>query len=202
METGTNEPTMQQASQVGKALADAAMLGISCLVSYFLITGILGRAYFLSRDDELLGGMWAVAATIFVYRQSYLQSVNAALSRVAATSISFALCLVYLLMFRFSPWGLAALVAIGTIIMTVLGRSEDVITTGITTTVVMIVAGISPQHAWKNPILRLIDTGVGIVVGIAAARIVLTFTVRDTKNSVSDNLKQGPGDITHDHRAN
>jgi multisubunit Na+/H+ antiporter MnhB subunit len=50
------------------------------------------------------------------------------------------------------------------------------ITTGITTAVVMVVAGISPQHAWKQPILRLVDTVVGIGVGMVAARISLIIT--------------------------
>ena len=48
-------------------------------------------------------------------------------------------------------------------------RSEDVITAAITTTVVMVVAGIAPQHAWIRPILRLLDTNIGMAVGIAAA---------------------------------
>jgi hypothetical protein len=33
-----------------------------------LITHILANTYSISRDDDLLGGMWAVVATIFVYR--------------------------------------------------------------------------------------------------------------------------------------
>jgi Fusaric acid resistance protein-like len=168
---GRDNVSTSQSPHIGQAVTDGAVLGISCFVSYLLITRILGRAYFLSRDDELLGGMWAVASTVFVYRQSYQQSVNAALSRVSATFVSFALCLLYLLIFPFHPWGMAALIGIGAVVMTLLDRSEDIITTGITTTVVMVVAGISPQHAWKNPILRLIDTGVGIVIGIAAAWI-------------------------------
>jgi hypothetical protein len=31
----------------------------------------------VSRDDDLLGGMWAVVATLFVYRDSYEESVGA-----------------------------------------------------------------------------------------------------------------------------
>lgn len=170
MERRDNEPT-SQSPRIGETLSDGVVLGVSCFVSYFLITRILGRAYFLSRDDELLGGMWAVAATIFVFREGSPQSMSAARSRVTATLMSFALCLLYLLFFPFHPWGMAVLIGIGAIVMTLLGRSEDIITTGITTTVVMVVAGISPQHAWKNPILRLIDTGTGIAVGIAGAWI-------------------------------
>ena len=60
---------------------------------------------------------------------------------------------------------MAALIGIGTIVLTLLGRSEDIITTGITTAVVMVVAAISPRHSWIEPILRLVDTVVGLGLG-------------------------------------
>jgi uncharacterized membrane protein YccC len=161
-----------------QAVGTGCTLAISCFISYAVITHILSRAYFLSRGDDLLGGMWAVAATIFVYRETHQQSVSAALSRMAATLLSFVLCLAYLLIFPFSPWGMAALIGIGAIVLTLLGRSEDIITTGITTAVVMVVAAISPGHAWQQPVLRLIDTAIGIGVGIAAAWISLIIGSR------------------------
>jgi uncharacterized membrane protein YccC len=163
---------------ISQAVGTGCALAISCFISYAVITHILSRAYFLSRGDDLLGGMWAVAATIFVYRETHQQSVSAALSRMAATLLSLILCLIYLLIFPFSPWGMAALIGIGAIVLTLLGRSEDIITTGITTAVVMVVAGISPKHAWQQPILRSIDTAIGIGVGIAAARISLSVGSR------------------------
>jgi hypothetical protein len=95
---------------------------------------------------------------------------------MAATLLSFVFCLVYLLIFPFSALGMAALIGIGAMVLTLLGRPEDIITTGITTAVVMVVTGISPQHAWKQPILSLVDTVVGIGVGIVAARISLIIT--------------------------
>jgi hypothetical protein len=58
-------------------------------------------------------------------------------------------------------------VGIGTAIMMYLGRRDDIVTTGITTVVVMVVAAMSPQDAWHQPILRLADTVVGIAVGVA-----------------------------------
>jgi uncharacterized membrane protein YgaE (UPF0421/DUF939 family) len=115
--------------------------------------------------------MWAVIATVFVYRESYQKSMKAALSRMSATVLSFALCLIYLLIFPFHPMGMAALIGIGTVVLILVDRSEDVITAGITTTAVMVNAGIAPQHAWTQPILRLVDTSIGLGVGIAAARI-------------------------------
>ena len=157
--------------QTGEIVLRGTLLAVSCAISYWLITYILANAYSVSRDDDLLGGMWAVAATIFVYRYSNAESARAALSRMAATSISFVLCLLYLLIFPFHIWGMAALIGIGAIVVTTMGRPDDTITTGITIAVVMVVAALSPQDAWRQPILRLIDTAVGIAVGIAAAWI-------------------------------
>jgi uncharacterized membrane protein YccC len=155
---------------IGWATASGAALAFAALVSYELATRILTSAI-SSRDDQLLGGMWSVVATVFVCRESYKDSVSSALSRIAATSLSFILCLGYLLLFPFSSWGMTILIAIGAVILIIIGRPGEVITTSITTTVVMVVAGISPQRAWRQPILRLFDTLIGIAVGIAAAWI-------------------------------
>ena len=48
--------------------------------------------------------------------------------------------------------------------VTLMGRPGDAVTAGITTTVVMVVAAVSPLHAWQQPILRFADT-----VGSAAS---------------------------------
>jgi uncharacterized membrane protein YgaE (UPF0421/DUF939 family) len=75
--------------------------------------------------------MWAVVATIFVLRGSYEESAKAALLRTSATVLSFALCLVYLLVFPFRVWGMVVLIAIGAIVLDLIGRSEDIITASI-----------------------------------------------------------------------
>jgi uncharacterized membrane protein YccC len=163
--TQRNEMT-RNLGQTDDAVLHAAMLSILCMVSYWLVTQMLPRVFSASRDDDLLGGMWAVVATIFVYRYGYQQSVGAALSRMAATFLSFALCFVYLLFFPFHVCGMAALVGVGAVAMSLLSRPDDIITTGITTAVVMVVAAISPDHAWKQPILRVVDTIAGVAVGV------------------------------------
>jgi uncharacterized membrane protein YccC len=48
------------------------------------------------------------------------------------------------------------------------GRPDDAVTAGITTAVIMVVAAISPQHAWQQPILRLADTVAGTAIGVLA----------------------------------
>jgi len=163
-----------------------AILAISCAISYWLITHILANTYSISRDDDLLGGMRAVVATIFVYRDSHAESVRSALSRMAATSVSFGLCLIYLLVFPFHIWGMAALIGIGAFVVTTMGRPDDTITTGITIAVVMVVAALSPHGAWRQPILRLVDTALGVAVGVAAAWLG-THAMRVTKLFGRDN---------------
>jgi uncharacterized membrane protein YccC len=169
MEKRDGIETRSQLETCSHAVGQGVLLAAASLVSYALITQLLARAYSVSREDDLLGGMWAVIATVFVYRESYQKSMRAALSRMSATVLSFALCLVYLLILPFHPVGMAALIGIGAVILILVDRAEDVITAGITTAVVMVVAGIAPQHAWTQPILRLVDTNIGMAVGIAAA---------------------------------
>ena len=140
-------------------------MAIACLISYSIITYVL--APLVGTPDALLGGMWAAVATVFVFRETRVDSLSAGIARLTATCVSFALCLAYLVVFPFHPVGLAALLGIGTAIMMYLGRRDDIVTTGITTVVVMVVAAMSPQDAWHQPLLRLVDTVVGIAVGVA-----------------------------------
>ena len=172
----TDGTTVRSERHTDQAISHGVLLAVCCLLSYKIIIVLLTVSRFVPRDDELLGGMWAVVATIFVFRRCYEESANAALMRASATLFSFGLCLIYLLIFPFRPWGMVALIAIGAIVLEAIGRSEDVITACITTAVVLVVSGISPEHAWKQPILRLIDTAVGIVVGIAGGWIALQLS--------------------------
>jgi uncharacterized membrane protein YgaE (UPF0421/DUF939 family) len=153
------------------AISHGLILSILCVISYWLIMHLLAHAWSVSHEDDLLGGMWAVAATVFVFRYAYEQTTAAALSRISATSLSFVLCFAYLSVFPFNVWGMAVLIGIGAIVMICIGRRDDVVTTGITTAVVMVVAAMSPEHAWKQPLLRVVDTLVGTGVGILGALI-------------------------------
>jgi uncharacterized membrane protein YgaE (UPF0421/DUF939 family) len=139
-------------------------MGIACLISYWVIT--VGLARLVDKPADFLGGMWAVAATVFVFRDTRSKSLSAGLSRLIATLVSFALCQAYLLIFPFTAAGMAVLLAIGAMVMVLLGRRDDIVTTGITTAVVMVVAAMNPQDALQQPLLRLVDTVVGIAVGV------------------------------------
>jgi uncharacterized membrane protein YgaE (UPF0421/DUF939 family) len=151
------------------AVVECVVLAVACLVTYWVATTLLSRVYSTPRDDDLLGGMWAVIATIFLLRDSFSKSLAAAVSRMAATSVSFVLCLIYLAFLPFHAWALALLVGASALAVMLLGRPGDAVTAGITTAVIMVVAAVSPQHAWQQPILRLVDTVIGVAVGALAA---------------------------------
>jgi uncharacterized membrane protein YgaE (UPF0421/DUF939 family) len=162
-------PVLPPRAEVRAAVADSVVLAVACLISYWLTTRVLSLVYSVSKDDDALGGMWSVIATVFLFRDSYDKSLAAAVSRMAATLVSFALCLAYLAILPFHPWGLAILVGLSVLVTALIGRPEDEITAGITTTVVLVVASLSPHDAWRQPILRLADTAIGVAVGLVAA---------------------------------
>lgn len=140
-------------------------MGVACVIAYAITTFALAGA--TARDDDLLGGMWAAVATAFVFRDTRAHSLSAGASRLIATCVSFALCLLYLFFVPPTAAGILILVPIGTLAMMLLNRRDDIITTAITTIVVMVVAIMTPAHARDQPLLRLIDTVIGIGVGVA-----------------------------------
>src|SRR5262249_62147017 len=97
-------------AEVRMAALDSGLLSVACLLAYWLVTTLLSRVYFLSKADESLGGLWAVIATVFVFRDSYQRSVSAAVTRMSATLVSFALCLAYLAFLPFHAWAMAVLI--------------------------------------------------------------------------------------------
>jgi uncharacterized membrane protein YgaE (UPF0421/DUF939 family) len=139
-------------------------MAVACAISYVLITELLGR--FVDQANTLLGGMWAAVATVFVFRETREGSVSAGVSRLIATCVSFVLCFIYLALISVNAAGIGLVIGLGTIVMMVLRRPDNIVTTGITTTVVLVVAALDPKHALEQPLLRLLDTVVGVAVGV------------------------------------
>jgi len=140
-------------------------MALACLISFSIVTYVLSPL--VDERDVFHGGVWATFATVFVFRNTRVDSLSAGIALLIATCVSFALCLAYLAILSFHPVGLAALLAIGTMTMMYVGRRDDIVATGITTTMVMVVAAIDPQDAWHEPLLRLVDTALGIAIGVA-----------------------------------
>ena len=70
---------------------------------------------------------------------------------MAATFVSFVLCLIYLAFLPFHAWALAVLVGASALAVMLLGRPGDAVTAGITTAVIMVVAAVSPSTRGSNP---------------------------------------------------
>ena len=140
-------------------------MAIACVISYGIMTYALSGL--IDSANDYLGGMWATVATVFVFRDTREGSLSAGVARFTATCVSIALCLLYLSFFPFTPVGMAILLGIGTLVIMMLGWRDEIATTGITTAVVMVVAAMDARHAWLQPLLRLLDTVVGIAVAIA-----------------------------------
>src|SRR5258708_21628879 len=101
----------------------AVALAIACFIAYWVMTDGLSR--FVDKPSDFLGGMWAVVATIFVFRKTRHDSLSAGFARLIATCVSFALCLPYLWIFPSTPLGMAALLAIGPLVTALMDQRAD-----------------------------------------------------------------------------
>ena len=145
----------------------AITMALACLISYWIMTSLLNPV--VARDDDLLGGMWAAVAIAFVFRNTDQATLSAAIARLITTFVSVSLCLIYLWLARPTALGMALVLAAGTLVLVLLHHCDDIITTAITTIVVMVVSILNPTDALSQPLLRLIDTVVGIAVGMACS---------------------------------
>jgi uncharacterized membrane protein YccC len=143
-------------------------LGLSALGCYWFALHVVNPIHEVSATGDTIGALWAAISTVFVYRHSYEESESAALSRIAGTSVSFVLCLIYLLLFPFHLWAIAVLIAIGAFVLAIAGRPQDTMPATLATLVVLVISSIDPHDAWQQPIMRFIDTAVGVAIGLAA----------------------------------
>src|SRR5215813_13068390 len=151
------------------AVRQSVTLALACLASYSLVRYASAHIHSLSHADDLVGGLWAVIATAFVFRTTEDASITAAKTRVVATALSFALCFVYLLFLPSHPWGMALLIAVSTFLLIALGQSGDVGVAAITIGAVMVIAALGPHDPWKQPLIGAVSTAVGIAIGVAAS---------------------------------
>jgi uncharacterized membrane protein YccC len=165
-------------AQTKAAVVASTVLAAGCLGSYWVVDSVRPIVYSASATDNALGGLWAVIATIVVARTGYAESQKAAVGRLLATLVGFALCQLYLAFLPFHLWAFALLLGLSALAAVLLRRPDAAVVAAITTAVVMISARVSPEHAWRLPILRLADTIVGLVVGLAAARLLTWINAR------------------------
>jgi uncharacterized membrane protein YccC len=157
-------------------VAYAIDMAAAAVVTYCLMAFVMPLV--VNRPVDPVGVLWAVISTVFVFRDSRARSLSAGLSRLLATFVSFVLCLIYLALFPANPLAMLVLLTIGTLLMMLLGRRDDIGLTAITTAVILIVAANVSQDAWQQPLLRLIDTIVGVAVGVACKWIASSLFYR------------------------
>jgi uncharacterized membrane protein YccC len=145
-------------------IAYAMDMAIACLVTYWVVAFLIPNL--AGRPSTSVGILWAVISTVFVYKDTRSHSLSAGISRLIATMIGLALCLSYLLLLPITSFGMAVVIFVGTLVTISLERHDEIGLTAITTAVVMIVAASEPQNAWQQPLLRLVDTVVGIAIGV------------------------------------
>jgi uncharacterized membrane protein YccC len=171
------------------ALLGCLIVGVACVVAYWLVTTTEPHIYPRARwSATQVGALWAVISTVFVLRESYDKSTAAVVSRLSSTSVSFVLCLIYLIFLPFHVWALGLLVGASALAVILLGRPGDAVSAGISSAVVMVASRLDPLHAWQQPILRFVDTVVGVVVGIVAAWLAL----RIIRPRLPQGQSQGP----------
>jgi uncharacterized membrane protein YccC len=145
-------------------IAYAISITLVALAAYWLSFVALHNVWHGS--ENILGAMWAAISALFVYRESRGESVMVSWSRFFATGVSFVLCLLYLLVFPPTIVGMAILIGAGTLLLSYWKRNDAITTTAITSTVVIVVSILDPHDAWHQPILRFVDTCIGIAVGL------------------------------------
>src|ERR1700746_2824483 len=112
-------------------IAYAVDMAIACLITYWVVASFLPNL--AGRSSTSVGILWAVISTVFVYKDTRSHSLSAGIARLIATIISLILCLIYLLLFPITSFGMAVLLFVGTLVTILLGRRGEIGLTGITT---------------------------------------------------------------------
>jgi len=146
-------------------VAYAIDMAVACLITSWVMIFLLPRL--VGWHSTSVGVLWAMISTVFVYKDTRAHSLSAGISRLIATFAGFALCLIYLSLLPATTIGMGVLIAIGVLLMIIIGRRDEAGLTAITIAVIMIVASSNLQYGWLQPLLRLVDTLVGILVGVA-----------------------------------
>lgn len=151
-------------------LVEAGFLAVATVVAWYLVTP-LGHLLLGAQDaDAELAGMWSVVGAAFVFSDSVRVSRHSFASRTIATLISSALCLLYLLVFPVTPWGIAGVVGLGAVVLSAGHLQAETVTTSITTAVVLVVADLDVTGAaWHEPLVRVGATVIGGAVGLTSA---------------------------------
>ena len=133
---------------------------------------------FFHEPTSLVGGLWAVISAIIVIEASHKETYTSAKNRIIGSLIGAIVSGVYLFFFPFTIIGFVVTVGVGVLICFLLGIPQSVKLTGITISVVMIVATITEDlHPFSNAGLRFFESAIG--TGIAVLVAFVSYSARD-----------------------
>jgi uncharacterized membrane protein YccC len=153
-----------------RTVVEAGSLAVAVVVSWYVVVPLAHVVLGQGNADAEIGGMWSVVAAAFVFSDQVRTSGHTFTGRMTATLISSGLCFAYLLVWPFTVWAIALIVGVGVVILAAVGLQAETVTTSITTAVVLVVAGLDGSaHGWEDPLIRIVTTAIGGLVGVAAA---------------------------------
>lgn len=148
-----------------------------------VIGAFLGGFYFTELFHEptsLVGGLWAVISAIIVLEATQKETFTSAKNRLIGTFIGAFVSGIYLYFFSFSIFGYIIAVAVGALICFLFDLQKSIKLTGITISVIMIVATIEEGiHPFLNASLRFAESAIG--AGIAVLVAILALYIGDSK---------------------
>ena len=142
-----------------------------------VLGAFLGGFYFTELFHEptsLVGGLWAVISAIIVLETTHKETFASAKNRLIGTFIGALVSGVYLYYFSFSILGFIIAVAVGALICFLFNLQKSVKLTGITISVIMIVATLEKGiHPFLNAGLRLAESAIGTGIAVLVALLAL-----------------------------
>lgn len=138
-----------------------------------------GGFYFTTLFHEptsLVGGLWAVISAIIVLEATHKETFTSAKNRLVGTFIGAFVSGIYLYFFSFSIFGFIIAVAVGALICFLFDLQKSVKLTGITISVIMIVATIEKGiHPFLNAGLRFAESAIGTGIAVLVALLALSI---------------------------
>ncbi|WP_211829337.1 FUSC family protein [Kistimonas asteriae] len=134
----------------------------------------------------MVGGLWAVISGLIVSEPATVkESIDTARTRVTGSAIGCLFGAVYLLLFSFNPFSYALFIGIASLLCYLLNYGQHVKLAAITMSVVIVVSSVSEINPVKNAILRLIESCIGVGVGVLVSWL-LDKTIRYVEQQKRD----------------
>ncbi len=147
-------------------MAIRSTLRFTCIAFFAYLAGY-GFTWLWHEPTAMVGGLWAVISGLIVSEPATVkESIATARTRVTGSAIGCLFGAVYLLLFSFNPFTYALFIGIASLLCYLLNYGQHVKLAAITMSVVIVVSSVSQINPVKNALLRLIESCIGVGVGV------------------------------------